>query len=141
MRAALAGLHEIDWGTLHPNNASGSEIPRLLRAWRDGVGFEAVPSRDSTPYRLTDMLLHQGTRFGGAAEALPFLLELAAADETPQRAQLIYFAAGIGAPDDLVDVLAETEERHAELSLADCRFRQALTGMLARARRRLAERG
>lgn len=287
MRAALAGLEDIDWGTLHPNNAPGTEIPGLLRAWRDGIGFGAVPSRASTPHRLTDMLLHQGTRFGGAAEALPFLIELAAADETPQRPQLIYFAAGIGAPveehlqqstfdrdlyarlsdeelwdqdvdvidpfaamcaqdsrgawlaylervselvddadaevriaavvvlaperiignsheprlrralasesdlgwhaalalgyraeqatlelatterlaeelsspvlvrrasaafaltlagrtiDGLVDVLAETEQRYAELSLADCRFQQALTGMLARARLRFAER-
>lgn len=97
MRARLEGLEELDWATLHPNGRSGTEIPRLLRDWARGVGFDGAP-REQTAYRLFDMLLHQGTRFGGAAEALPFLIELASAGETPERAWLVRLAAGIGAP-------------------------------------------
>ncbi len=89
MRAKLAGLEKVAWGRTHPNNASGVEIPQLLRERAHGV--------DPT-YRLADALLHQDTRFGGAAEAVPFLIELASANETPDRAFLLRLAAGIGAP-------------------------------------------
>lgn len=89
MRAKLEGLEDIAWDHTHPNNAHGVEIPRLLRDLANG-GEQA--------YRLADALLHQDTRFGGAAEAIPFLIELAGADETLNRPHLLRLAAGIGAP-------------------------------------------
>lgn len=97
MRATLNGLEDIDWGHTHPNNVEGAEIPRLLRDLASGEG-EA--------YRLADALLHQDTRFGGAAQAVPFLIELSGADETLNRPLLLRLAAGIGAPvePDLLDV-------------------------------------
>lgn len=89
MRAKLEGLEHIAWEHTHPNNADGVEIPRLLRDLVNGG--EQV-------YRLADALLHQDTRFGGAAESIPFLIELAGADETLNRPHLLRLAAGIGAP-------------------------------------------
>jgi hypothetical protein len=89
MRARLQGLDEIAWDQTHPNNASGVELAGLIRD---------VAAGHMRHFKLRDALLHQGTRFGGAAEALPFLLELARADETPERAVLVELAAGIGAP-------------------------------------------
>ncbi|HYQ02352.1 MAG TPA: hypothetical protein VER96_26950 [Polyangiaceae bacterium] len=89
MRARLQGLDEIAWHRTHPNNASGADLPRLIRS---------VAAGNVHKFKLWDALLHQGTRFGGAAEALPFLIELASADETPERPALVWLAAGVGAP-------------------------------------------
>jgi hypothetical protein len=89
MRANLEGLESVAWERTHPNHLEGAEIPKLLRDLARG---------ERKLYNLADALLHQDTRFGGAAEAIPFLIELAESDETPDRASLLRLAAGIGAP-------------------------------------------
>ncbi len=89
VRAALLGLEDVNWASTRPNQVQGAELPTLIRELSfSSAGFP----------QIADALLHQGSRFGGAAEALPFLIELASADETPARPQLVQLAAGIGAP-------------------------------------------
>lgn len=100
MRTQLEDLDSVDWGSLKPNNLSGEELPGLLRAWANAAPSRVYPPRKSPPYRLADAVLHQGTRFGGAAEVLPFLVEMALADETRWRASLVHLIVGIGEPVD-----------------------------------------
>ncbi len=96
MTAKLRGLDGIDWTRTHPNG-DPAEIPRQLRRWALGQGFEANP-REAPPDVLGDLLVHQETRFDGGAQALPFLVELALEPDTRARATLVQLASAIGAP-------------------------------------------
>lgn len=100
MRASLLGMGAVDWAAMKPNNLDGKEIPALLRQWARAHEQDEYAAYQSPSYRLHDALLHQGTRFGGAAEALPFLVEMALADETPWRPMLVRLIVGIGEPLD-----------------------------------------
>lgn len=90
----------MDWASLKPNNLDGEELPELLRQWAQANEHDEYPPYRSPWYRLDDAVQHQGTRFGGAAEVLPFLIEMALADETPWRASLVQLIVGIGEPVD-----------------------------------------
>ena len=100
MRANLSGLDDLPWHTFHTNHgtAEKARVPRLLRICADAAPGTTYPPYRSPYYLLGDILCHQGSRFGGAAETLPFLIELAEADETAERPALLRLAAEIGAP-------------------------------------------
>lgn len=98
MPLRLPALDDVRWHTVKANHRSGLEIRELLLAWAQTPSRSAHPGPASPPAILRDALLHQGTRFQGGAEAMPFLVDLALADDVAWRADAVELAAGIGAP-------------------------------------------
>jgi hypothetical protein len=77
----LASLDMIDWADLTHAYGSATDVPDQIRALRS-----ADPGiRDKALHSLYGNIFHQGTRFEASAHAVPFLLELVADSETPDR--------------------------------------------------------
>jgi hypothetical protein len=85
----LEGLDEVPWARLSHAYGSAGDVPGLLRDLR---------ARDLAvcEQALTDLfasITHQGTRYPATAPAVPFLAELAAASDTPNRHHLLLLLA------------------------------------------------
>jgi hypothetical protein len=85
----LEGLDEVPWERLSHAYGSAGDVPGLLRDLR--ASDLAVCEQ-----ALTDLfasITHQGTRYPATAPAVPFLAELAAASDTPNRHDLLLLLA------------------------------------------------
>jgi hypothetical protein len=85
----LEGLAEVPWARLPHAYGPAEDVPGLLRGLRasdPAVGEQA----------LTDLfasITHAGTRYPATAPTVPFLAELAAAPDTPNRHHLLLLLA------------------------------------------------
>ncbi|MFD1539732.1 HEAT repeat domain-containing protein [Nonomuraea guangzhouensis] len=81
----LASLDTINWADLTHAYGRATDVPDQIRALRS-----ADPGiRDKALHSLYGNIFHQGTRFEASAYAVPFLLELVADPETPDRAAVL----------------------------------------------------
>jgi len=77
----LEGLDKVDWSSLEHAYGTAEDVPGLIRAL-------ISPSPDERRGALDDLcgnLWHQGSIFEATSYAVPFLIELAASDKTPDR--------------------------------------------------------
>jgi hypothetical protein len=91
----LEGLEAVNWAALTHGGGSAEDVPRLLRQVRS-----ADPKvREDALHELCFTIVHQGTRYSATAPAVPFLVELATAPDTHDRARLVnllaYAAVGL----------------------------------------------
>ena len=85
----LEGLGRVDWAALEHAYGSAEDVPWLLRQLRS-----ADPKvREETLHELFFTIIHQGTRYQATAPAVPFLVELATAPDTHDRAWLVNLLA------------------------------------------------
>jgi hypothetical protein len=90
-RASLEGLDRIPWAKLTHAYGSAEDVPEQLRALRP-----ASPDIDEPPlYQLFGNIYHQGTVSEATSYAVPFLIELAADPETPDRIGILELLASI----------------------------------------------
>jgi hypothetical protein len=103
----LEGLEAVDWAALGHAYGSAEDVPWLLRQVRS---TDPKVRRDALD-ELLFTIVHQGTRYSATAPAVPFLVELATAPDTHERARLVnllaYAAVGYdeaSLPDGIVTV-------------------------------------
>jgi HEAT repeats len=79
----LAGLDEIDWAALSHAYGPATDVPEWVRSLRS-------PDPEVREWaREYWNIVHQGTRYAATAPAVPFLVELALADDTWARHWLV----------------------------------------------------
>jgi HEAT repeat protein len=86
-RGVLEGLEAVNWAALGHAYGSAEDVPEWLRALRS-------PAPEVRQWAHEDWnIVHQGTRYSATAPAVPFLVELATAPDTPDRAWLVNLLA------------------------------------------------
>jgi hypothetical protein len=70
---------------------AATDVPAQIRALRSSVASE----RERALWELYGNIFHQGTRYDATAYAVPFLLEVLAAPDCPDRTGLLDLLAGI----------------------------------------------
>jgi hypothetical protein len=85
----LEGLDGIDWAALGHAYGSAEDVPELLRQLRSSD----PKVRNDALHELVSTIVHQGTRYSATAPAVPFLVELATAPHTHDRAWLVNLLA------------------------------------------------
>jgi hypothetical protein len=86
----------VEWGRLTHAYGYADDVPALIRALRSADAKE----RDDARYELYGNIYHQGTRFEASRYAVPFLLELLADPDTPDRADLLRLLAALAVGQD-----------------------------------------
>ncbi len=101
----LEGLDAVNWAALGHAYGSAEDVPRLLRQVRS----TDPKIREDGLHELCFTIVHQGTRYSATAPAVPFVVELAIAPDTHDRARLVnllaYAAVGLdeaSLPDGIV---------------------------------------
>ncbi len=84
MPVVLDALDDIDWAQLGHAYGPARDVPEQLRA----LTSADATARARALHDLYGNIFHQGTRYQATAYAVPFLLELVAAVETPDRANV-----------------------------------------------------
>lgn len=87
----LEGLDTIDWASLRGCGGPATDVPGLLRA----LVSEDKDVRMDVWIELLDRLWHQGTVFPASAAALPFLFELLADPDVPDKGPFVELIAAI----------------------------------------------
>jgi HEAT repeat protein len=86
-RGVLEGLEAVNWAALGHAYGSAEDVPEWLRALRS-------PDPEVRQWAHEDWnIVHQGTRYSATAPAVPFLVELATAPDTHDRAWLVNLLA------------------------------------------------
>jgi hypothetical protein len=81
----LDGLDDVPWHTLEQGYGVASEVPELLRA----LLSPSEEVRGEAWQELYGNICHQGTIYEATQHAVPFLIELAASRETPDRWKVV----------------------------------------------------
>jgi hypothetical protein len=82
----LEGLEAVNWAALGHAYGSAEDVPQLL-----GQVRSADPKvRKDAVQELCSTIVHQGTRYSATTPAVPYLVELATAPETHDRARLVH---------------------------------------------------
>jgi hypothetical protein len=85
----LEGLAAVNWAALGHAYGSAEDVPWLLRQVRS----TDPKVREETLRELFSTIVHQGARYSATAPAVPFLVELATAPDTHDRAWLVNLLA------------------------------------------------
>lgn len=83
----LEGLDQVPWRQLHHAFGTAEDVPALIRASASTEESE----RSSALYELHGNLWHQGTIYEATPHAVPFLIDLATAQEIPGRSELLSY--------------------------------------------------
>lgn len=84
----LATLDTVDWASLTHAYGTAADVPDLIRALR-------TPEWEDALHALYGNIYHQGTTYEATGPAVPFLLEVLAAPDTPCRDHLCGLLAHI----------------------------------------------
>ena len=85
----VEGLNAVNWAALGHAYGSAEDVPGLLRQVRS----TNPKLRDDALHELFFTIVHQGTRYSATAPAIPFLVQLATAPDTHNRARLVHLLA------------------------------------------------
>ena len=85
----LEGLKTVNWVALGHAFGSAEDVPHLLRHVRSADPKVRKDALDE----LCVTIVHQGTRYSATAPVVPFLVELATAPDTHNRARLVHLLA------------------------------------------------
>ena len=80
-------MDEVDWAGLTHAYGTAEDVPGLIR----GLLSPDAGERHEVRHELYSCIVHQGSRCPATAAAVPFLVELVADPETPDRGELIGF--------------------------------------------------
>ena len=135
----LEGLAAVNWAALGHAYGSAEDVPWLLRQVRS----TDPKVREETLRELFSTIVHQGARYSATAPAVPFLVELATAPDTHDRAWLVNLLAyaavgneeavlpdGVVTLDRLRHTTSRPEPEYAEWALAAYRAVQATLPVL-----------
>jgi tetratricopeptide (TPR) repeat protein len=120
----LAGLEAVDWHSLRHCYGPADDVPNLLRL----LLADDEQVRQDAWQELTNNLWHQGSIYQATSYAVPFLLRMLQAEDTPEKADILAFLQGIaeGVPylterhTWMEEVLAKQgRDFQAEIELAD----------------------
>jgi hypothetical protein len=92
----LEGLDAVNWAALGHAYGSAEDVPWLLRQVRSADS----KAREDAVDELCFTIVHQGTRYSATAPAVPFLVELATAPDTHNRARVVNLLAYAAVGDD-----------------------------------------
>ena len=83
----LQGLDAVPWADLGHAYGSAADVPGLLRKL-----FDPDPKvRSETLLTLYGNVFHQGTRYSATAHVIPFLIEMCASPQVPNRGDLLRY--------------------------------------------------
>lgn len=85
MTAVLERIDDIDWARLSHAYGPADDVPDQIRALRS----DERDVRRKALHQLYGNIYHQGTRYEATAHAVPFLLEVLAARDTADRAEVL----------------------------------------------------
>ncbi|MBB6051830.1 hypothetical protein [Armatimonas rosea] len=88
----LEGLDEVPWHALNHAYGPATDVPRLLRA----LASESPEARWDAFMHLHANIYHQGTVYEATPYAVPFLIRLFEAPETPEREPVALLLVMIG---------------------------------------------
>src|SRR5215472_13254108 len=116
----LDRLDEIPWKRLTHAHGAAGDVPGLLRNLRTAPA--EVWDEQSPLWHLAGTIWHQGSVYEATAYAVPFLIELAADPQVPDRQGILQLLAVIATGGSYLD-------RHADLivhkpDFAQCRARE-----------------
>ena len=83
----LEGLDKVDWSSLRHAYGTAEDVPGLIR----GLTSPSPDERRAAIYELYGNLWHQGTIYEATPRAVPFLIELAASEKTPDRHEILSY--------------------------------------------------
>jgi len=135
----LAGLIDIDWLKLGDAYGPADTVADAIRA----LLSDDAEIREKARWSLSSTIYHQGDIFDSTAAAIPFLIEIFAADDSPDRNELGHFIDAIAQSAEIEDdsvreywkrqyerwahIHAQTETEKADADIADRRaVREAL---------------
>jgi len=87
----LANLDSIPWDKIHHAYGAATDVPQLLRALLSRVGAK----REKALRELYGNLWHQHTIYEATSYAVPFLVALLDAPETPHKAEIAIYLANL----------------------------------------------
>ena len=79
------GLDSIDWTSLAHAYGSAHDVPHMIRA----MASDDPEARQQAFYEAYSNICHQGTVYSATAPAVPFLIEVAAAADRPDRDRVL----------------------------------------------------
>jgi hypothetical protein len=109
----LENLDKVSWSKLRHAYGAAADVPSQIRSLASANEGE----RGQALWELYGNIFHQGTRYQATPYAVPFLYELIAAPETPDRHDIVYL---------LVNLALGYEEYYLPQGLDAERFRCAL---------------
>ncbi len=83
----LQGLDAVPWADLEHAYGSAADVPGLLRKLLD----PDPKVRSDVLRTLYGNVFHQGTRYPAASHVIPFLIEMCASPDVPNRGDLLRF--------------------------------------------------
>jgi len=83
----LNGLDRVDWKRLRHAFGTAEDVPALIRS----LTSQSPDERQAALSELHGNIWHQGTIYEATPPAVPFLIELAASDETPDRCAILSY--------------------------------------------------
>jgi len=87
----LAGLDDVDWGSLEHAYGTAEDVPGRIRALATGDDEARAQAR----YWLSASIHHQGSIYSATGPAVPFLVRLACDPRTRERAWIVRFLADL----------------------------------------------
>jgi hypothetical protein len=87
MTVVLQGLDAVPWADLEHAYGSAADVPDLLRKLLD----PDPKVRSDTLWTLYGNVFHQGTRYPATAHVIPFLIEMCASPDVPNRGDLLRY--------------------------------------------------
>ncbi|HEX5999642.1 MAG TPA: hypothetical protein VFZ16_09630 [Hyphomicrobiaceae bacterium] len=96
----LEGLDQVPWRQLHHAFGTAEDVPALIRA----LASTEESERSSAFYELHGNLWHQGTIYEATPHAVPFLIDLATAQEIPGRSELLSYLGMLAGGSSYTDV-------------------------------------
>ncbi|MGI5163544.1 hypothetical protein ACQEU3_04235 [Spirillospora sp. CA-253888] len=94
--AALDGLDDVDWTSVHHAYGEAGDVPRLLR---EAVGPDEEAAREALE-ELASSITHQGTLYTATPVAVPFLIALAGGPDVPRRRRILWQLCMIAESED-----------------------------------------
>jgi len=91
MGGVLEGIDQVDWARLTHAYGPATDVPDQIRA----LASPDEDVRKRALHKSFGNIFHQGTRYEATPHAVPFLLELLAAPDTPGKADLLMLLASI----------------------------------------------
>lgn len=96
----LAGLDRVDWSAVAHAYGPADDVPGLLRS----LVSPYPERREETKFALYGNLWHQGTVYEATGAAVPFLVELAGASSTAERAWILSYLSDLACGSSYLDV-------------------------------------
>jgi hypothetical protein len=95
----LAALDDIQWLDLHDAYGPADSVADAIRA----LLSDDPERRDRARWSLSSTIYHQGDLFDSTAAAIPFLVEIFVADDSPDRNELGHFIDAIAQSAEISD--------------------------------------